>query len=58
MEIIHNQKTTSLFSLSATPRSNRDSDTLKEADKALLSQVSAAFTIITGGHFKTRRQSA
>lgn len=58
MEIIHNQKANSLFSLSTTQGRKRDSDNLKDDDKALLSQVSAAFTLITGGHFKTRRQSA
>ena len=58
MEIIHNQKSNSFFSLSTSHETKRESDNLKDSDKALLSQVSAAFTIITGGHFKSRRQSA
>lgn len=58
MEIIHNQKANSIFSLSTSQSGKRDSDNLKDADKALLNQVSAAFTLITGGHFKSRRQSA
>ena len=58
MEIIHNQVPRKTFSLNTVHGGKQHSDTLQTAEKELLCQMSEAFTIINGGHFKKRRQIA
>ena len=58
MEIIHNQNPSKTFSLNSVRGGKRLSDALQSAEKDLLIQMSEAFIIINGGHFKKRRQIA
>ncbi len=58
MEIIHYQNPSKTFSLNSVRGGKRISDALQSAEKDLLNQMSEAFTIINGGHFKKRRQIA
>jgi hypothetical protein len=56
MEIIHNQNHSQ--SLNTVRGGKNASDTLQAAEKELLYQMSETFTIIYGGQFKRRRQTA
>ena len=58
MKVIHNQASSKSFSLNTVHSGKQHYDTLQTAEKELLCQMSEAFTIINGGHFKKRRQIA
>jgi len=58
MEIIQDQRVSKSPSLLVIPGGKSLNDTLHLGDKELLNQLSEAFTIINGGQFKKRRQSA
>ena len=57
MEIVHNLNSSS-SPLSSVRGGKRISDALQSAEKELLHQMAEAFTIINGGQFKKRRQTA
>lgn len=56
MEIVQNQP--SFLSLTKIKGGKRISDALQNNQKDLLEEMSMAFSIIHGGHFKQRRQIA
>jgi len=58
MEIIHNINPGKHFSLNTIKGGKRFSDALLSNEKELLNQLSDAFTVINGGQFKKRRQTA
>ena len=58
MEIIHHQTETKSMSMNALRGGREITDILQSAEKELLYQMSEAFTVINGGQFKKRRQSA
>lgn len=59
MEIVHNLQTQNRFSLSTVRGEKKQSDNLlNDAEKNLLHQMAETFVVVTGGHFKSRRQSA
>ena len=59
MEIVHNNpEETKSMSLNAVRGGKEFTDILQSAQKVLLYQMSEAFTVINGGQFKKRRQSA
>jgi hypothetical protein len=58
MEIIHHLKSDPASPLKTIRGSRRPADFLDANEKQLLQQVTQTFYVITGGNFKTRRQSA
>jgi hypothetical protein len=58
MEIVHNLNNNKSFSLNTVHGDKNVSDTLRENEKELLHQMAEAFTVVTGGQFKRRRQIA
>ena len=58
MKIIHNQNSEKLFFLNTINGGKGFPDTLHTGEKELLNKLAEAFTIINGGQFKKRRQSA
>ena len=56
MEIIHNQN--SFLTLNKIRGGKTASDSLQNSEKELLHQMAEALTVVYGGHFKRRRQTA
>ena len=59
MKIVHhNPEETKSMSLNSLRGGKEFTDILQSAEMELLYQMSEAFTVINGGQFKRRRQSA